>query len=103
MATDKRGVSEFPHVFEQATTNAVWVEVQLPSQCNQVCIISRVHPAHIGFNDCTDGGAVSDAVSFDVPKDEIFTVKLGRGNSRNSSIFFSTDGGDTTIKVILIE
>ena len=103
MATDKRGVTEFPHVFEQATTNSVWVEVLLPSQCNEVCIISRVHPAHIGFNGCTDAEAVSDAVSFDVPKDEIFTIKLGRGNSRYSSIFFSTDGGDTTIKVILIE
>ena len=103
MATDKRGVTEFPHIFEQATTNSVWVEVLLPSQCNEVCIISRVHPAHIGFNGCTDAAAVSDAVSFDVPKDEIFTIKLGRGNSRYSSIFFSTDGGDTTIKVILIE
>ncbi len=103
MATDKRGVTEFPHAYEQATTNGNWVEVLLPSQCNQVCIISRVHPAHIGFNDCTDGGAVSSSVSFDVPKDSIFTVKLGRGNSRHSSIFFSTDGGDTTIKVLLIE
>ena len=69
MATDKRGVTEFPHVFEQATTNGDWVEVLLPSQCNEVSIISLVHPAHIGFNGCTDGGAVSEAVAFEIPKD----------------------------------
>lgn len=103
MATDKQGVTFFPHVFEQVTTNGDWVEVLLPSQCNEVCIISGVHPAHIGFNGCTDGGAVSESVAFDVAKDVIFTVRLGRGNSRYSSIFFSTHGGDTTIKVMLIE
>lgn len=103
MATDKQGVSSFPHVFEQATTADEWVEVLLPSQCNEVCIISSIHPAHIGFNGCTDGGTVTESVAFDVPTDIIFTVKLGRGNSRYSSIFFSTHGGDTTIKVMLIE
>lgn len=103
MATDKRGVTEFPHVFQQATTNGDWVEVLLPSQCNEVSIISLVHPAHIGFNGCTDGGEVSESVAFEIPKDIIHTTKLGRGNSRASSIFFSTHGGDTTIKVMLIE
>ena len=103
MATDKRGVTEFPHIFEQATTDDEWVEIQLPSQCNEVTIISLVHPAHIGFNGCTDGAAVSETVAFDIPKDIIHTTKLGRGNSRASSIFVSTHGGDTTIKVMLIE
>ena len=103
MATDKRAVNSFPHVFQQATTNGNWVEILLPSQCNEVEIICIVHRAHIGFNDCTDGGAVSEANAFDVPQNTIHKVKLGRGNSRESSIFLSSHGGDTNVKVMLIE
>ena len=103
MATDKRGVQEFPHIFEQDTTNGNWVEIQLPSQCTSLKIFSDNHKAHIGVNGCTDGGAVSETVAFDIPQDEIHEFKLGKGNSRPASIFVSTHGGDTTIKIMLIE
>ena len=103
MATDKRGVTEFPHIFQQATTDDVWVEIQLPSQCTSVKIYSSVHTAHIGVNSCTDGGPVDEACAFDIPQDEIHEFKLGKGNSRPASIFVSTHGGDTTIKVMLVE
>ena len=103
MATDKRGVQEFPHIFEQDTTNGNWVEILLPSQCTSIKIFSDIHKAHIGVNGCTDGGAVSEAVAFDIPHDEIHEFKLGKGNSRPVSIFISTHGGDSSVKIMLIE
>ena len=103
MATDKRGVQEFPHIFKQDTVNGDWVEILLPSQCTSIKIFSDQHKAHIGVNGCTDGGTVSEDVAFDIPQDEIHDFKLGKGNSRPASIFVSTHGGNSSVKIMLIE
>lgn len=102
MATDKRGVQEFPHVFKQVST-ANWIEIQLPSQCNEVVVYCHSHDVYIGFNGCTDGGTVNDDVRFDVDQNVIHTVKLGRGNSRASSIFISASTAGSSVKIMLIE
>ena len=102
MATDKRGVTEFPHIFK-LTSVANWIEVQLPSQCNSVTVYCHNHDTYIGFNGCTDNGAVDDAVRFDVDQNVIHNVPLGRGNSRHSSIFISASAVGSSIKIMLIE
>jgi len=103
MATDKTSVKLFPHIFEQDTVADTWTEIILPSQCTAVKIFSNVHQAHIGVNSCTDAGAVDEACAFDIPANEIHEFKLGKGNSRPSSIFVSTHGGDSSVKVMLVE
>ena len=102
MATDKRGITAFPHVFK-LTSTANWIEVQLPSQCNQVTVYCHNHDVYVGFNDCTDGGAVNDNVRFDIDQNVLHTVKLGRGNSRHTSIFISASAVGSSVKIMLIE
>jgi len=103
MATDKTGVQVFPYIFEQDTTADQWTEILLPSQCTAVKIFSDVHQAHIGINNCTDQVVVDEACAFDIPANEIHEFKLGKGNSRPSSFFVSTHGGDSSVKIMLIE
>ena len=103
MATDKRGISQFPHIFKQATTNNIWVEIQLPPQCSAIKLFSHNHDMHIGFSDCTDGAAVSDSHSFLFDKKLLMDIELGRGNSRAQSIFITTSGSSDEIRVMLIE
>lgn len=102
MATDKRGVTGLPHVFVVNTTQDQWIEVQLPSQCNTISLSSE-GKIYVGFNDCTDGGSVSDGANFIIDQEVIYTIKLGRGNSRHSSIFLSSDNDDVKIRVLLRE
>jgi hypothetical protein len=103
MATDKRGIDQFPHIFKQATTSNTWVEIQLPPQCSAVKLFSHNHNIHIGFSSCTDGAAVSDSHSFLFDKKLLMDIELGRGNSRAPSIFITTAGSDDAIRVMLIE
>ena len=102
MATDKRGVTGLPHIFKVTTTQDEWVEVQLPAQTNAISLSSE-GKIYVGFNDCTDAGSVSDAANFIIDQEVIFTLTLGRGNSRHSSIFLSSDNDDVIIRVMLLE
>lgn len=103
MAVDKSSVSVFPHIFEQATVADTWVEIDLPSQCTEIVIYSDNHPALIGVNDCTDGGAAAAASSYKVEKDEHFRFRIGKGNSRPASVFFTTVSTGDSIKIMLLE
>lgn len=102
MATDKRGVSSFPHIFK-LTTIENWTQIQLPSQCNSVTVYCHDHDVYMGFNDCEDNTAVNDDVRFDIDQNTIYNVTLGRGNSRNDSIFLSASSTGSSVKVMLLE
>tara|TARA_R100001594_G_scaffold20253_1_gene39135 strand:+ start:223 stop:396 length:174 start_codon:yes stop_codon:yes gene_type:complete len=57
----------------------------------------------MGFNDCEDNTAVNDDVRFDIDQNTIYNVTLGRGNSRNDSIFLSASSTGSSVKVMLLE
>ena len=101
MATDLRGVSKFPH-FKVFTANTNATEIQLPSQCSKVTIGSQASPLYIGQNDCTDGDAMPADKMF-VPSNNSIEIKIGRGNSRATSIFIASQSGSASVSVVLEE
>lgn len=101
MAEDLRGVETFPYLKAiSASTSAV--EIQLPSQCNQVTAGSDSAAIYLGQNGCTDGGALPADKIF-IPSNNLLAVKLGRGNSRASSLFIATGTGTATAYILLEE
>ena len=101
MSQDLRGVSKFPH-FKVFTANTNATEILLPSQCSKVTIGSQASPLFVGQNDCTDGDAMPSDKMF-VPSNNSIEIKIGRGNSRATSVFIAAQSGTATVAVLLEE
>ena len=101
MATDLRGVDDFPH-FKTLTLDTNAHEVKLPSQCSQITAGSSSSALYIAQNGATDGVAMPADKMF-IPAGNAFTVAIGRGASRADSIFISSQGGSATATITLEE
>jgi hypothetical protein len=85
MAIDLSTQNKFPH-FKVITVTTNATEISLPSQVSQVTFGSRVSALFVGQNDCIDGEVMPTNKMF-VPANNAFSVRIGRGNSRASSVF----------------
>jgi len=101
MSQDLRAVSKFPH-FKVFTANTNATEILLPSQCSKVTIGSQASPLFVGQNDCTDGDAMPSDKMF-VPSNNSIEIKIGRGNSRATSVFIAAQSGTASVAVVLEE
>lgn len=101
MSEDLRGVNKFPH-FKVFTADTNANEILLPSQCSKVTIGSQASHLFVGQNDCTDGDAMPNDKMF-VPSNNSIEIKIGRGNSRATSIFVASQSGSASVAVVLEE
>tara|TARA_Y100001963_G_scaffold107347_1_gene148412 strand:+ start:2244 stop:2558 length:315 start_codon:yes stop_codon:yes gene_type:complete len=103
MAIDLRSRSSFPSIKVSSIGAAALTEVQLPSQCNQVTITTY---SGTPFYIVTDGGSDGGAAPTDkqkVTSGNPFQFKVGRGNSRHSSIYLISDSGSISVEIFLEE
>lgn len=101
MATDLRGVDQFPH-FKTLTLDTNAHEIILPSQCSQITAGSSSSALYIAQNGATDSAAMPTDKMF-IPAGNCFTVAIGRGASRAESIFVSSQAGSATATITLEE
>lgn len=101
MAIDLTSVRKFPH-FKVFSADVNANEIILPSQCTKVTVGSVANAIWVGQNDCTDGQTMPSDKFF-VPANNGYPVKLGRGNSRATSIFVASQSGSATIYIALEE
>jgi hypothetical protein len=101
MATDLSNVDKLPHI-KGISQGETWMEIKLPSQCNQVTIGSENTKIYFGQNGQSDGGTPNQDKMF-VPAGNIMPVKIGRGRERVNSIFVASSSGTAVIKILLEE
>lgn len=101
MAIDLSTQNKFPH-FKVITVDTNATEISLPSQVSQVTFGSRVSALFVGQNNCTDGDTMPVDKMF-VPANNAFSVRIGRGNSRASSVFVAAQSGTAEVVVTLEE
>jgi hypothetical protein len=102
MAQDYRSLDSFPAIKTFTANNSTCVEIQLPSDCNQITLASDGHKFFVGQQGQTDGDAIT-ADNFFVLKDEKFVMRIGKGRNRSSSIFVQSSHATDDISVMLEE
>lgn len=101
MAIDLSTQNKFPH-FKAIVIDTNATQISLPSQVSQVTFGSSSSALWVGQNGCTDGDPMPSDKMF-VPANNAFSVRIGRGNSRASSVFVASQSGTTTVYVTLEE
>ena len=101
MAQDYRSIRAFPS-FKEFTGANTWTEVNLPSNCSRVQVGSSA--ALYISNEGTDGGAVgaNDDKGFIVASNYL-TFLIGKGSTRDSTIFVAAQGSGTPKISIIME
>lgn len=102
MAQDYRSLDSFPAIKTFTANNSTCIEIQLPSDCNQITLASDGHKFFVGQQGQTDGDAIT-ADNFFVLKDEKFVMRIGKGRNRSSSIFVQSSNASDEISVMLEE
>ena len=102
MAQDYRSLDTFPAIKTFTANNSACVEIQLPSDCNQITLASDGHKFFVGQQGQTDNQALT-ADKFFVLKDEKFIMRIGKGRNRSSSIFVQSSNATDEISVMLEE
>ena len=101
MAQDYRSIRAFP-AFKEFTSSTNWTEINLPSNCSRVQVGSTaaLYVSNVG----TDGVAVqaSDEKGFVVASNYL-TFMIGRGSTRDSTIFVAAQTGTPKISIIMEE
>ena len=102
MAQDYRSLDTFPAIKTFTANNSTCVEIQLPSDCNQITLASDGHKFFVGQQGQADGVAITTD-NFFVLKDEKFVMRIGKGRNRSSSIFVQSSHSSDEISVMLEE
>jgi hypothetical protein len=101
MAIDLSTQNKFPH-YKVITVNTNATEISLPSQVSQVTFGSSSSALFVGQNDCVDGNPMPVDKMF-VPANNAFSVRIGRGNSRATSVYVAAQSGTASVVVTLEE
>jgi hypothetical protein len=102
MAKDLSNVQEMPYI-EVVNQGTTWLQILIPSGCNQISVGSETSKIYFGRNNATDGGAVNASYRAFVPAGNIMPVKIGIGNERTDSVFIAASAGTADITIILEE
>lgn len=102
MAEDYRGIDTFPYI-KQFTLGAsnICTEIKLPKQASRIQIGAESHKSNVATSG-TDNTTISTDNMF-IPQGNIITIKLGRGSTRQNSLFVASQSGSTVISLILEE
>lgn len=102
MAKDLSNVQLMPY-FEVVNQGVTWLQVMIPSGCNQISVGSETQKIYVGRNNATDGGAVNSSYRGFVPAGNLLPVKIGIGNERTDCVFIAASSGTADITIILEE
>lgn len=99
MAQDYRSIRQFPS-FKTFTGATTWTEIKLPSNCNRIQVgsTSSLYISNAGI----DGDSVGTDKGFIVANNYL-TLLIGRGATRDSTIFVAGQSGTPSISIIMEE
>ena len=104
MSKDYRGITEFPEIkrFQLSSTDADFVtEVKLPSSCARIQIGGSTNITKLATTGIDNTAIGSDFVL--IPADNLITVRIGRGSSRNNTIYISSATLGTYVNLVMEE
>ena len=105
MANDYSSVSTFPYIarFQVDETNANRAtEIILPRQCSRVQIGGETNVTKLAYSG-TDGSAMGDLVHVKIPADNLLSLRIGRGTTRNEKLYIASAVAGTYVSIILEE
>jgi len=105
MAQDYSSVAIFPFTarFQLNATDAnKATQIILPRQCSRVQIGGESNTTKIAYSG-SDGSTMGSGVSVNIPADNLLTIRIGRGSTRNENLYIASGVAGTYISVILEE
>ena len=105
MAQDYSGVAIFPYTarFQLHASDAnKATQITLPRQCSRVQIGGESNVTKLAYSG-TDGSTMGSAVSVNIPADNLLSIRIGRGSTRNDNLYIASGTAGTYISVILEE
>ena len=105
MAQDLSGVAIFPYTarfqVDGVTGNKV-TEIILPRQCSRVQIGGESHITKIAYSG-SDGAGIIGSLYVSIPADNLLSIRIGRGSTRNDKLYVASANAGTWIMLILEE
>ena len=105
MAKDLSSVAIFPYTerfqVDGVTGNKV-TEIILPRQCSRVQIGGESNITKIAYSG-SDGTAISNSLYVSIPADNLLSIRIGRGSTRNDKLYIASATAGTWIMLILEE
>jgi len=105
MAKDYSSVNIFPYTarfqLDTVTSNKA-TQIILPKTCSRVQIGGESNLTKLAYSG-TDGTVMGTAVSVNIPADNLLTLRIGRGSSRNDSLYIASPTAGTYVSIILEE
>ncbi len=105
MANDYSSVSTFPYIarFQVDGVDAnKATEIILPRQCSRVQIGGETNVTKLAYSG-TDGSAMGDFVHVKIPADNLLSLRIGRGTTRNEKLYIASATAGTHVSIILEE
>lgn len=105
MAQNFSSVSIFPFIarFQVDGTDAnKATEIILPRQCSRVQIGGETNITKLAYSG-TDGSAIGDGVHVKIPADNLLSLHIGRGTTRNEKLYIGSAVAGTYVSIILEE